>query len=212
MSFATAAAQGVSVATGLMAGQTGAHAARYQGAVDANTALINSENAARSSEARAAADRFNAAVSEQLAESETERAGAEATDFRRAQSARQASSRARLAASGLALEGSPLMVDENIFSEIEFGAARLVHAGQVTATRLRNQATLLRRSADFDTETAINTREAGRKTAQWAVEGGEIRADAARLAGFGNAANSLTAPYRASTLTGRGAGWGLGDM
>jgi hypothetical protein len=187
------------IATGAMK----AHAARYEGAVAANRALVEAENQARMAEARAEADLFNSKVSDQMAGSETERAGAEANDFRKAQSARIASSRAQRAASGLALEGSPLMVDEAVFTEVEYGAQRLVHAGQVTATRLNNQGRLLRRSSGFDRETARTVRLAARDTARYSQEAGELvargakvgadfGAAGARIAGIGDAARSFS--------------------
>ena len=200
MAFLPAIAAGVSIAaggasifSGLMGGRTGAAAARYQGAVDANMALISAENTARTLEAKAEADLFNAEVAEQMAGSETHRAGAEASDFRRAESARLSSSRARQAASGFELEGSPLMVDENIFTQAEFGAQRVAHAGQVTSTRLRNEAKLLRRSSLLGRESAWRAREAGKQTAEYAVQGGDIRGGAASIAGYGDAAKSAAA-------------------
>lgn len=229
MAYLALGAQGAALATSLAAGQVayeGAHvtgqqtayAARFQGAVEANKALINSENAARASEARAEADEFNATVAQQLAGSEIERAGAEAGDFRKAQNARRASARAVQAASGIALEGSPMMVDEAVFSEIELGAQRIVHGGNVAATRLENQARLLRRSGAFERETAKNLRDAGRKTADWAVEAGEIGAGgaltAADIKGRAALLNAAGDSFRnvasiGTTLTGRGPLWGV---
>jgi hypothetical protein len=206
MAFLAQAAQGASLVASLLGTQMSVDAARYQGAAEANKALIEAENAARSAEARAEADEFNAKVSEQQAISEEQRAGAEAHDFRRAQSARQAAQRARSAASGVALEGSPLLVDQAIFQEIEFSVQRIVHGGQVVSGRLRNQATLQRYSADVERMNADTARKTGRISADYAIQAGDIKARGARIAGLGDTARILTGI--GTTLTGKSSSWG----
>lgn len=206
MAYLSMAAQGVGLISSLMGMQSGKDAARFKGAADANMALINAENTARAAEARAAADTFNATVAEQLAVSESERAGAEAGDFRRAQNARVASSHARQAASGLALEGSPLLVNETMFQEIEFGAQRIAYGGQLASSRARNQASLLNFSSKIETDNARRAREAGKITADYALQAGELNADAAQIKGFGDMFKGLSG--FGSTLAGRGTSWG----
>jgi len=179
MAFLTLAAQGASLATGVMG-------SIYEGRIAAQQAQVQAENTARIAEAKAEADEFNAKVAEQLAGVEKDRATAGASDFRRAQMARLASSRAKQAASGFSLEGSPLLVDESIFSEIELGAARLGHAGDVAATRLRNESTLLRRSAVHGRDTAIFAREAGAQSASNITSASLLRAAGAGAKGLSN--------------------------
>lgn len=124
-------------------------------------ALTEGRTEAFNAEERARVDRFNALVAEQEAKSEMDATRADASDFRKAQSARMAASRAREAASGFALEGSPLLVDEATLSEIEFGVSRIMHAGQVKSTRLKTQASLLRRSAETEKINAKLAKRAG---------------------------------------------------
>lgn len=147
-------------------------------------ALAEGRAEAFNAEERARVDRFNALVAEQEAKSEMDATRADASDFRKAQSARVAASRARQAASGFALEGSPLLVDEATLSEIEFGVSRIVHAGQVKSTRLKTQASLLRRSAETED---IN--------AKLAKRAGVINA-------FGTAARGVAGFYQSAATTG----------
>src|SRR3990167_6639620 len=121
-------------------------------------AKLEGEVNAYNYEEKAKVDRFNALVAEQEAKSEMDATRADVSDFRKAQSARVAASRARQAASGFALEGSPLLVEKATLSEIEFGVSRLIHAGQVKATRLKTQASLLRRSAEVSDVNAKSAR------------------------------------------------------
>ena len=160
-----------------------AYAARYDGAVKANEALVAAENTARVYDARAEADTYNAEISRQKALSAKGKAGAEANDFRRAETARVSTARARQAASGIALEGSPLMVNEALLQEVEFGAQRLVNTGDIEAARLRSEAKLQDRYAYRETQTAANARAAGAKTATYAVDSAEIKAQSALTSG-----------------------------
>lgn len=111
---------------------------------------------------RAAADRYDAAVAEDMARSEMEGAQADASDFRREQSARVAASRAVAAGSGFTMEGSPMMIDEAGLAEIEFGVQRIVHAGEVRAHRLRQKGELLERRAGVEDRNAGYALQAGR--------------------------------------------------
>src|SRR3990167_8504990 len=151
-------------------------------------AKLEGEVNAYNYEEKAKIDRFNALVAEQEAKSEMDSTRADVSDFRRIQSARVASSRARQAASGFALEGSPLLVDEAALTEIEFGVSRLIHAGQVKATRLKTQSQLLKRSADVSDVNAKSARRAG------------------TLAAFGAAASGTASYYK--TLATMGASFG----
>lgn len=110
---------------------------------------------------RAAVDRFNALVAEQQAKAELDSARADASDFRKAHSARVASFRARQAGSGFAYEGSPMVVDEAAMTEIEFGVSRIMHRGQVREHRLQQEASLLRHSAKVEEANAKAARRAG---------------------------------------------------
>lgn len=72
-------------------------------------------------------------------------AASDEEDFRRQQSRLMAKRRAALGASGIeASSGSPLLVSEDIAGETELGALRIRAGGEVSATRLEQQAGLLR--------------------------------------------------------------------
>ena len=145
---------------GVQGALTQAVAAKFQGQVEAANA-----------EAQADAYKFNSKVATQMARSTEQVAVAEAGDFRRAGSAALASRRAAAAAGGVSLsEGSPLMVNERILSEVEFGAARIINAGDIVSTRQLNEAELLQ----------AQKRNATRK-ARIALQGGNLAAKAAGL-------------------------------
>lgn len=165
--------QGASTALGTIG-------ALFQGQASATNARIKGEADARTLEARADADAFNAKVYRQLAESETQRAAAEAGDYRRTQGAKAATMRAIQADSGFVLEGSPLFVNESILQEIEFGSSRIAYGGQLASTRARNQATLL------DVSSRNN-----RTSAQFARAAGEVSADNITRASYLNSAGNL---------------------
>lgn len=229
MSFLTTAALGANLVSGIYGsqmesagysavGEIGAASARYQGAVNANEILTNAENSARSSEAQAEADRFNAKLTDQLALSATVVAGAEAHDFRRTQGAKLASARAGGAASGLALEGSRMLVDENTFAQVEFGVSRIVYGGQLESARYRNQGKLLTSEAERLDESARIARESGRKSAEYAVGAGELgamgalagaaaKSAAARSTGWSNSLSTLA--KFGTTLSTRNVNWGV---
>lgn len=154
MTYATMAMQGVGTAMSVFG-------SLYKGESDAYSARVEAEARARTAEAQAEADTFNAKVYRQVAESETDRAAADATDYRRTQKAKQAQLRARQVSSGFALSGSPLMIDETVFQEIEFSTNRIAYAGQLARTRMENQADLLDLSATRNKDTAKFARFAG---------------------------------------------------
>lgn len=93
-------------------------------------------------QAQANAANYNAKALNAKARQEREAAGAEASDFRRAESRKLASTRAARGASGVTMEGSPLMVDDATIREIALGASRLKYRGDVNAARLRDEASL----------------------------------------------------------------------
>lgn len=194
MSFLTFALQGMSTALGVMG-------ALEQGESDALAAIIRGEGQARQFDAQADADLFNSKVALQLAESERERATAQAIDFRRSEGSKAASRRARVAAGNLAMEGSPLMVDESIWQEIEFGTQRISYAGQLASTRLTNEAKLLQESARNNRESARFSRQAGEISASNIRRASKINAVGAGIKGLTGFAD---------TLSTRGADWGTG--
>ena len=145
-------------------------------------AKFEGEVAARNAEAEADAYKFNAKVAEQQARNTRDVARAEAGDFRRSGSAALASRRAQAAGSGVATTmGSPLMVDEAILSEVEFGAARIINQGDIVSTRQLNEATLLKAQA-----------KNARRNALYARQGGRIAAHAARLGVYTSIAQGAT--------------------
>ena len=88
---------------------------------------------------------FQAGILRQQAESDRQKAAADEEDFRKKQSRLFAQRRAALGASGVEpASGSPLLVSEDFAGEAELGALRLRAGGELTATRLEQQATLQR--------------------------------------------------------------------
>jgi hypothetical protein len=211
MTYATMAMQGVGTAMQVFG-------SLYKGQSDAYSARVESEAKARTAEAQAEADTFNAKVYRQIAESETDRVAAEATDYRRSQSANVAKLRAKQAGSGFALSGSPLMVDEAIFQEIEFSSNRIAYAGQVARTRMVNQASLLDLSATRNKDTAKFARAAGEASADNIITGSYINAITSgakgfndMLKGYSSMATRQSAPAAASSgeafYISRGTSW-----
>jgi hypothetical protein len=130
--------------------------------------FLSAAAAKSQADAQAEAAEFNARVREIEAQSERDVAGAKAEDFRRQEGRKRATAIAQTAASGVTLEGTPLLVDEAIVNEIELGANRVTHQGDVRATGLENQ-------AELDRSKAKNFRKAG-----------SINAGATLLSGFGS--------------------------
>lgn len=212
MAYLTTAALGANLVAGIYGasqdaagyqniGQITAAGQRYQAAVNANQILVQAENTARSAESQAQADTFNAKLSDQLATSAEVKAGAEAHDFRRSMFARLATSRAGAAASGLALEGSPLAVDENAFAQIEFGTSRIVYGGMLEASRFRNQRVQLEAEAARQTESARLARETGKKSADYALGAGEFAAAGSLAAADAKSASARSTGWSSSLST-----------
>lgn len=106
------------------------------------------------SRATAAAADYNAKAGELAAKAERDAGAAEAEDRRRKLMGQRATSIAARGASGVALAGTPLMVDEDILGEIELDVARVGQKAEARATQLENQSRL-------DRMTARNARKAG---------------------------------------------------
>lgn len=124
------------------------------------------------SQGAAQADRanFEAAVTRQRAGRTREIAAAEEEDFRRNQSRSFAQRRAALGASGIDIgTGSSLLAAGDFAAETELNALRIRAGGKTQATRLEQQAQLLRAG--------------GRSAKQRAL----FRAGASLLTGFGRA-------------------------
>jgi hypothetical protein len=130
--------------------------------------FLSAAAAKQQADAQAEAAEYNAKMREIEAASERDTAEAKAEDFRRQEGRKRATAIAQTAASGVTLEGTPLLVDEAIVSEIELGANRLSHQGDTRATGLENQ-------AELDRTKAKNYRKAG-----------SINAGATLLSGFGS--------------------------
>jgi hypothetical protein len=109
--------------------------------------VMSAVGASNQAKAQAQAANYNAQQQEIAAAGERDAAAADAEDRRRAGSAQRATAIANRGASGVALAGTPLMVDEDIVGAIELDAARTVHRGEVSATQRENQARLDRASA-----------------------------------------------------------------
>lgn len=145
-------------------------------------ALVSGEIDAINYEARAEAAEFNANVAEQVGRSEKSASYAEAGDFSRIQGARLASNRAERAASGIvSTEGSPLLIDDAIFSEIEIGTARIEHQGDVAFFKGLTEARLLRHEAANDRLSAKIARRTSKIEADYSRQAGEIERKGALL-------------------------------
>jgi hypothetical protein len=156
---------------GIAGARTQAAAAKFQGQVQA-----------ANFKAEAQAYKFNAKVAEQQARNTREVALAHAKDFRRAGSGALSSRRASMAASGVSTSsGSPLLIDEAIATEIEFGAQRILNEGEIVATRQKNEATLLKAQA-----------KNAKRNARFAIQGGQIAASAANIGIYSAIASGAT--------------------
>lgn len=169
----------------------GIFGALQKGSSDELNARIKYAADERTALARADADSFNAKVARQLALAEERKTAADAADYRRVGSSKIASARAARADSGLALEGSPLLVDASIFKEVEFGVDRIVNAGAVNATRMRNQATLLDVSSENNRRTADLARAAGDASVSNIRSASRLNAAALGLSGATGIARTL---------------------
>ena len=90
--------------------------------------------------AQADAAEFNATALEQQAARERQVAGLEAAEAEREGSRAIGRDRALRSASGVAFTGTPLLVDEDTVGSIAFNSAIIRAGGNVSATRLQQQA------------------------------------------------------------------------
>lgn len=109
--------------------------------------VLSAVGSYQQNKAAEASAKYNARSEEMAAAADRDAAEAEAEDRRRRGSAARATALAERGASGVALAGTPLLVDEDIVGEIELDAARTIHRGEVRATARENQARLDRSSA-----------------------------------------------------------------
>jgi hypothetical protein len=87
--------------------------------------------------------KFQSAVQRQQAARERQIAESEERDFRKKQSANIAQRRAELGGAGIrSTTGTPLLATEDFLSEAELQAQRIRQGGEVSATRLEQQADL----------------------------------------------------------------------
>lgn len=114
------------------------------GALTLIGAAVSAAGAIAAGQAEANAADFNADMAQQQAERERQIAARDAEDHRRRNSRVLASSRARRAGSGVASQGSPLMVDESTVGEIELGVQDILAGGGARAYGHRQQAALAR--------------------------------------------------------------------
>jgi hypothetical protein len=154
-----------------------------QAASDYFNVLIDAENTARAFEADATEGEFNARVAQQMARNSIQVADAEARDYRLRGNAAIESQAALQAGSGFMLEGSPMLVQDVLFGEVELGTARLRHAGEVEATRYENEAELFQFGSVVSTLNADTARAVGNINAGYVKQAGKIRLQAAFLNG-----------------------------
>lgn len=109
--------------------------------------VLQGIGAAQQHRAAAQAADYNARANEMAAAAERDAAAAEGEDRRRKLMGQRASAIADRGASGVALAGTPLLVDEDILGEIELDVARIGQRGAARATQLENQSTLDRMTA-----------------------------------------------------------------
>lgn len=156
MAFVLPALAAVGTALGGAAAAAGTTAAVATGAGTLSTlatvagiggTVLSAIGSYQQNKAAQKAAEFSADQEEQAAAADKDAASAEAEDRRRRGSAARATALAERGASGIALAGTPLLVDEDIVGEIELDAARVLHRGNVSATRRQNQASLDRSTA-----------------------------------------------------------------
>ena len=108
-------------------------------------AIVSGIGAIRQGQAAQQQADFQSAIMQQQAERERLNAEAAEEDFRRRQSRLLASRRALLGGAGIeAGEGSPLLVSSDFAGETELQALRIRSGGELSATRLEQQAGLER--------------------------------------------------------------------
>lgn len=136
----------------------------------AAASAVQAVGAIQSGQAQSKQAAYQAQVYQQQAAREREVAASQEEDYRRQQSRLMAARRAALGASGIeASTGSPLLVSQDFAGEAELQALRIRNAGDVSATRLEQQAGLTRAEG------------ASARTA------GFMRAGSSLLSGFGEA-------------------------
>ena len=111
------------------------------------SAAVGALGAVQEARASAAASEFNARVADNNAVIAEQNAAADERKQRRQASREMASSRARIGAAGVALEGSPLDVLEDQALEAELDALNIRYGGRLQARNYRSQAELDRSRA-----------------------------------------------------------------
>jgi hypothetical protein len=158
-------------------------AAGLTAASELYNSLADTENAARALEAQSWEKGYNARISRQMAKNALDVGNAEASDYRLRGQLAVESHRALQAGSGFTAQGSPMLAEDALFGEVELGATRLRHAGEVQAARAEQEAELLEYSGKLDDQSAKIAREVGKINAGYIKEAGKIRLDAAFLSG-----------------------------
>lgn len=160
-----------------------ANAAATQGASDYFNVLIDSANQAFAYNADADTNEFNARISNQMARNSLSVAKAQAHDYRVQGEAAVESRAAVQAGSGFMLQGSPMMVQDVLMGDVELGATRLEHAGDVEATRYEQQGQLQLFNAKISRANANMAKAVGDINAGYVKEATKIKMDAAFLDG-----------------------------
>ena len=111
------------------------------------SAAVGALGAIQQARSSAAASEFNAQVADNNAITAEQNAAADERQQRRTASREAASSRARIGAAGVSLEGSPLDVLEDQALEAELDALNLRYGGKLQASNYRSQAQLDRSRA-----------------------------------------------------------------
>lgn len=112
--------------------------------------LVGAFGAIQAGRTQNKAARFESAVLEQQSAREEQNAAAEARNYERRQRALLASARARRAGSGVDIgTGTSLLVDRDVVKEIELGRQTILNRGEVSSTRLDQQAALVRSGGKF---------------------------------------------------------------
>ena len=130
-----------------MSGPEVAIAAQVLSAVGTGVSVISSmqQGKAGQQQANLQAELYNREATQKRQQSE-----ADAELFRRRQSALQGSLRARVGGQGVTMEGTPLMVAEDLASEGELQRLRILHGGIADESRLRFQGDLSRYKGDAE--------------------------------------------------------------
>lgn len=111
------------------------------------SAAVGALGAVQEARASANASEFNARIADNNAIIAEQNAAADERKQRRVASREMASSRARIGAAGVALEGSPLEVLEDQALEAELDALNIRYGGRLQASNFRSQAQLDRSRA-----------------------------------------------------------------